>query len=547
MDRAGEDVSGLAAAACLAAAALLFFTGANDVANALGTSVGSRALTPAQAARVAAVCELLGAAVVGGSVAATLGDGVVHKCAFRGPVAYAGAMLSALVGAALWIGVATRYALPVSSTHAVVGAVVACGLLDGGPDAVGGGKVALTAASWVVSPLLGGAIAGAGYWGVRRGVLDAARPEARAERLAPLLVGGTAATLVLFVLLGAPKAVRPAWPWWVFLLVFAALLATLTGLAAWRLVPWLKRRMARQDRAAIRRRASSVASAASAASGASGAGGAAESAVTAVTAGGEAHSGHVVLLDAEIEGPRGSTPPGTPDAATRALDAQFQAAAAAAAAAGGGAEGADSSPLSAAPPDDAAGLSALTVNYAERWFVLPMIMTACGVSFAHGGNDIANAIGPLSEVLLLAVTGSLAQSEDATGTLWWVTPVGGLFIVAGLVVWGRKVMETVGEKITKLTFSKGFCAQFGAATAVLVATVLGMPISTTAVLIGAIAGVGAVGDGDGGGIDVKMVGKIVAGWVVTLPIAGGVSVAIFAIVRAAQPGEVWQNCTSAGY
>ena len=152
-----------------------------------------------------------------------------------------------------------------------------------------------------------------------------------------------------------------------------------------------------------------------------------------------------------------------------------------------------------------------------------MVLTAACVSFAHGGNDVANAVGPLNEVLL-----GLMQ-KDSLSELWFVPILGGIAIVLGLVIYGAKVMRTVGEKITKLSYSAGFCAQFGGAVAVLVATDMGLPISTTAVLIGAITGVG-LSEGSSN-IDVRMIFKIVAGWIITLPCAGVMSLIVFLIAK----------------
>lgn len=145
----------------------------------------------------------------------------------------------------------------------------------------------------------------------------------------------------------------------------------------------------------------------------------------------------------------------------------------------------------------------------------------------RAGNDVANAIGPFNVLLEFAV------DDTATGTKgmpFYVAMVGGLAIVVGLLTWGYKVMRTVGEKITRLTFTKGFAAQFGASISVLVATILGIPISTTAVLVGSVTGVGLV-DGNRG-VDLKLIGRIVVGWVVTLPAAGIVTALVFFLVNA---------------
>jgi phosphate/sulfate permease len=497
------------------AAVLLFMTGANDVANALGTSVGSRALTLKQACVVAAVFEMLGASIVGGSVASTLGDGIAHKCQFASPVTFVACMLSALVSAAMWIAVATKYALPVSSTHAIIGGVVAGALVDGGAGAVGGPMLLLTAVSWVTSPLLGGLASALVYWGSRRLVLNAPYPEQRSEQAAPFLIGGTVAVLVFFVMLGVSGAsVLRDIPWWGFLLLFLGMFFVCAVIAKLLVVPRVAARMDQHDRAVILERASTTDRYSNG-----------ETKETLVTRNVGIDDANVNLEEKdESTSASNNKTSDDIDALNRTFDAAEM----------GINEQELASSLGESPSEPATS-PALPSNHsqrADRWFILPMVMTACCVSFAHGGNDIANAIGPLSELLLFATTGSLDGSSSATVTLWYVTPLGGIFIVLGLSIYGKNVMKTVGSGITTLTYSKGFAAQFGAAIAVLFATVLGMPISTTAVLIGSIAGVG-ISDGQGRkSVDLKTVGKIVAGWIVTLPIAGALSAIIFVIVRA---------------
>ena len=166
---------------------------------------------------------------------------------------------------------------------------------------------------------------------------------------------------------------------------------------------------------------------------------------------------------------------------------------------------------------------------AERYFVLPMVMTACSVAFAHGSNDVGNAIGPFSATLHIYTTGGM---DGAAETPTIVTFCGGLGIVVGLAAFGRRVIETVGKKITPLTFSKGFAAQYGASLAVLICTAMGLPISTTSVLIGSIAGVG-MASGNENSVDLNVIKRIVLGWFATLPAAGVVAATIFAICKAA--------------
>lgn len=488
------DATGLAVVASLLASGLLFVTGANDVANALGTSVGSGALTVRQACIVAGIFELLGASLVGGSVSSTLGHGITVERAFSGPLAYCSAMFGGLFGSALWVAIATKYSLPVSSTHAIIGSVVSCALIEAGTSAVGGYQLGMTVISWFSSPILGGIIAAGTYFTIRKCVLESASPTRQSIRVAPALMGLTGATLVLFVLIGGPKTIRPQISWWLHTLIFLGLGLFFSGVAWAIVVPMLHRRFELQDRATI--------------------------------LGDTARSDDTIT---DVLNPIDTGISETIATADCPQDAE---------------EHTGSALKQLSPTDNAADATVTdgprVIDYAERWFGPPMIMTACCVSFAHGGNDIANAIGPLTEILLYAGFGSLDSTN--TSELWYVTPLGGVFLVLGLVLWGQNVMKTIGEKITRLTYSKGFAAQFGAAVAVLVATVMGLPISTTAVLVGAIAGVGFSEGANT--VDTRLVGKIVIGWIVTLPIAGLFAAAIFAIARAAVGSSSWPAITN---
>jgi len=462
------DGLGLLIVGAVLAAALLFFTGANDVANALGTSVGSGALSVRSACIIAAIFELLGSTLIGGNVSSTISSGIIDMASFSSPKVYAGAMLSALFGAGIWIAIATKFALPVSSTHSIVGAVVACALIEAGGSAVNGKELALTAASWFVSPVLGGIIAAAIHGMLRRFVLRTADPAAAAETIAPYLISFTLATLVLFVFTGLPENMMRRQRWFVYVLVWIIVFFTACFLSICFLVPRLKARYRASRTSALVRRVSQNLELAAVVK---------EGGFTQVAAGQEeAEDEEEIDRDGILE----------------------------------------------------------RRSAAEAWFALPLIMTACCVSLGHGGNDVANAVGPLLDLIMYATTGTL--DEPAT-SLWYVTPIGGIFIVIGLATLGHKVMETVGKKIVALTYSKGFAAQFGAAVAVLLATDEGLPISTTSVLVGAIAGVGLSSGGSGEGVNLRMFFKILLGWIATLPIAGAFAGTLFAIARAILLGD----------
>jgi PiT family inorganic phosphate transporter len=166
----------------------------------------------------------------------------------------------------------------------------------------------------------------------------------------------------------------------------------------------------------------------------------------------------------------------------------------------------------------------------ERVFAVLMVITACGMAFAHGSNDVANAIGPLAAVIGVATTGSIAAKSALP---IWVLVIGGVGIVIGLATFGRHVIATVGKKITQLTPSRGFAAELAAATTIVIASGTGMPISTTHTLVGAVLGVGLARGIDA--IDLRVVARILVSWVVTIPAGAFLAIVFFFIFKAVLP------------
>jgi PiT family inorganic phosphate transporter len=385
--------------------------GANDVANAMGTSVGSRALTIGRAIVVAGCLEFAGAFLAGGHVTDTVRKGMLDmELAALRPEFILYGMLAALASAGTLLLVATRYGLPVSTTHSIVGAIVGFGAVGLGWEAVAWAKVGQIALSWLTSPLIGGLLAYLIFSLIRRVVLDSDRPMENARRYGPVFYFYVFFIIGMLTLFKGLKNLKLD-----FELPEALVLSVGLGLIGAGL-GWLF----------IRR----------------------------VRAGSEDESG------------------------------RFQ--------------------------------------RVERVFVVLQILTACAVAFAHGSNDVANAIGPLAAVV------HVAQDLDVTGKSPvepWMLGVGGIGIVIGLATWGYRVMETVGKKITELTPSRGFSAELGAATTIVIASRLGIPVSTTHVLVGSVLGVGlARGIGV---LDLRVVGRILVSWVMTLPIAAILSVFFF--------------------
>ena len=383
--------------------------GANDVANAMGTSVGSGALTVGGAIIVAAVLEFAGAFLAGGHVTDTVRKGMLDLSMMtREQLVYG--MLGSLAAAGTLLVVATRFGLPISTTHSIVGAIVGFGAIAVGLDAVKWGKIAQIVLSWVTSPLLAGVIAFFIFQITRIKVLDKPDPVAQIRKLGPVFF------FFVFFIIGLVTLFKGLKP----LKLDLNLTQSLIGSVALGLI------------------------------------GAAIGAF------------FIRRVDVGEENPKHR------------------------------------------------------FSRVERIFVVLQILTACAIAFAHGSNDVANSIGPLAAISH-AVQGMDLGSKAPVEP--WMLAIGGIGIVIGLATWGYRVMETIGKKITELTPSRGFAAELAAATTIVVASRLGIPISTTHTLVGAVLGVGlARGIG---ALDLRVVGKILASWVATLPLAAGLSIFFF--------------------
>jgi len=386
--------------------------GANDVANAMGTSVGSGALSIRNAVIVAAVFEFSGALFVGGHVTDTVRKGMLDMELVRAdPDLLLFGMLGALASAGTLLAVATKFGLPVSTTHAIVGSIVGFGSVAWGVDAVNWGKVTQIVVSWVTSPVMGGVLAFLIFNLVRYSILSRDDPMKSAKRAGPYFFFAVLFIIGLVTLFKGLKHLN------LDLDLPEALMASV-GLGL----------------------------------------------VGAVI-------GWVFLSRVKSLG-------------ARKTGARF------------------------------VGV--------ERVFVVLQILTACAVAFAHGSNDVANSIGPLAAINAVVQEADLAKKQPVE---LWMLALGGIGIVFGLATWGYRVMETVGRKITELTPSRGFAAELAAAITIVLASRLGIPVSTTHILVGSVLGVGlARGIG---ALDLRVVGRIIVSWVATLPIAATLSIFFF--------------------
>jgi inorganic phosphate transporter, PiT family len=380
---------------------LAFNLGANDVANAMGTAVGAKSLTLRQALVVAGVLELTGAVVFGQGVSDRLITGIVDPAAYA-PLAFLQSMFAVLIASGIWINVATLKGWPVSSSHAVVGAIVGVGLVNLGPGAVQWSAVGLISVTWVLTPLASGLVAMAVYRGIQ-GILSQARLGEWLPWLSLLLVG------LLGLLLGP---------------VLGPLLGQHLG---------------------------------------------ATPIQTAAIGAGMASLGAIGLCH----------------------------------------------------------LSWSQVEEPERIFQRFQVISACAVAFAHGSNDVGNAIAPLAAILQV----SQGQAIEADSIPRWILALGGLGLVTGLAVLGGRVIATIGEGITELTPSQGFCAELATATVVLLASQAGLPVSTSHALVGGVVGISIVRRGLGDALRLPILRTIAAAWTLTIPIAAGLAMGVNGILR----------------
>ncbi len=430
-------VVGLALIVC---AYMAWNIGANDVANAMGTSVGSKALTLKQAVIIAAIFEFAGAFFAGDAVTKTVRKGILTvdfstvTPAISQDIAFG--FIAAMMAAAVWLTIATRMGLPVSTTHSIIGGIIGVGLVlevDHNAKYIDWEVVQKVVMSWVASPLMGGLLAFFSYWIIKKTILDAENPEQRSMWLAPILAFPTFFVLGLALQFKALKGffARAESNGWIADKT-AWLPAKENGVwnpfadAAWLPI---------------------------------------NSLILAAVIGAIGSFGlYMVLKKIDIN-------------------------------------------------EESKGFKGV-----ERIFVWLQIITAAYVAFAHGANDRSNAIGPMAAVWQVLSNDTGMLMEQAEIPLWLVL-LGSAGIAIGVMTWGWRVMETVGKKITEITPTRGFAAEFGAATTILVFSMpfLAVPVSTTHTLVGAVVGVGLAGGAKA--VDFRVFGKIAASWVASVPVA----------------------------
>jgi inorganic phosphate transporter, PiT family len=448
--------------------------GANDVANAMGTSVGSGALTLRQAVIIAAFLEFAGAYFFGSHVSETIQKEIVDPDIFiHSPQTLVYGMLAALLAAGAWLQLASYFGLPVSTTHSIIGAVIGFGAIVGGVHAVKWDTVLKIVASWIISPLAGGVFAYYLFGFLRKQIFYTYHPIETTKKLTPFLVFFI--ILVFAQILGSNITENLQFHLseiQVFgLSVCIALISALIGYVTVNRIkdnsqklkarpqygPEIVHALNKAKKHLLRVRSSSV---------------------------GELHN-HVSDLVDEV------------DNISHSLSHTIE----------------------------------QTVEHSEyhaveKVFGYLQIISACLMAFAHGANDVANAIGPLAAAIGALTTGVVAMQMDIPP---WILALGGAGIIIGLATWGWRVIETIGKKITELTPTRGFVAEFSAATTILIASRLGMPISTTHTLVGAVLGVGMARGIEA--LNLGMTRDIVISWIVTVPAGAALAVGFFYTIQ----------------
>ena len=405
--------------ACFFGFFMAWGVGANDVANAMGTSVGARAITIKQAIIIAMVFEFTGAWLAGGEVTSTIRSSIIdiESAGFDDrPELLIFGMLSSLLAAGIWLVVASKYGWPVSTTHSIIGAIIGFAVVGISADSVMWGQVLEIVASWIISPVFSGTIAFILFLSVEKLVLSREDPLKYAKKFVPyymFLVGFVIAMVTLVKGL-SHVGLEVTFSQSAFLALAFALLTVTIGI-------FLLRRLRLPD----------------------------------------------------------SDQP----------TAQMQS--------------------------------------VERVFGVLMIFTACSMAFAHGSNDVANAIGPLAAINSVIENNGAFEAESALPV--WILLLGGFGIVTGLAMWGHRVIRTIGKNITELTPSRGFAAEIAAATTVVIASGTGIPVSTTHTLVGAVLGVGLARGMSA--LNFGVVGRIFLSWIVTLPAGAILSIVFFFIFK----------------
>ena len=400
--------------------------GANDLANSMASAVGAKAINLKTAIILGGLLAFIGAVFVGSNVADTIRKGIIDPDSriFVENQAYLmyGA-ISALLGASFWITVATWKELPISTTHSIVGGMMGFGIAVGGWGMVDWPVMGKIAASWVISPIIGGVLAYFIFKAILKFILKKDDPLQAAKNIGPIFVGLTFFIIASSLFLKTPAGKRIG-----FSIEYFLLLALIVGIIS-------------------------------------------------------AFIGRIIILKYFFNNEKNKN---------KSQEELYK--------------------------------------LVEEIFRKLQIMTSCYVAFALGANDVANAIGPMAAAWSIELSGSAGAQVDVP---YYLLVLGGIGIAIGMATWGYRVIKTIGTKITHLTNTRGFTIDFGAATSVLIASKLGMPVSTTHAVVGAVVGVGLARGLEA--IDLSIIKRIIVTWVVTVPISAITAGGLFIAFKTAFP------------
>jgi len=388
--------------------------GANDLANSMGTSVGSRALTIRKAIIIAGIFEFAGAVLVGSHVTTTLQKGIVNPYTpvfASDPYLYIYGMLAALLAAAIWISISTYFSLPISTSQSIVGAIIGFGVIAAGVSAVSWSKMIEIGESWILSPIVGAALAFFIFLIIKKVIFDTNKPFESAKKSLPFFTFALFSVIIFSIFKSLECTSFPVIPFYIVVAI-TIIVGIISAIITYILLNRYK----------------------------------------------------TIKINTDAE----------------------------------------------------------AYHAIEHFFIYLQIITACFVAFAHGSNDVANAIGPLAAVIDILQNGAI---QSVIICPIWLIALGGVGIIVGLATWGHKVIATIGEKITEITPTRGFSAEFSTAFVVLVCSRLGLPVSTSQVLVGSVIGVGLAKGIVA--VDLKVIKKIFVCWVITVPVSALTSAIIF--------------------
>eukprot|EP01134_Creolimax_fragrantissima_P006979 CFRG6979T1 len=470
--------------------ALAMAMGANDVANAFGTSVGAGVLTIKLALPIAAVFEFVGAVTLGRGVSTTIRKGVVDITTFDDiPGLLMLGNWSSAVGAGAWVALSTAFALPTSTTNAVVGAIIGFALTENGSDGVDWAGVGKIIGSWVISPVFAGLIAASVFFVTRKVVME--QPiEVALPRTRWYISGAISAVIFLVVVFVTyDQTDGGIWNWLGVVVALCAAAIVFLGLF---FLPFgidlffkvvVGSIHAREARAAEKLDAK----------------------IANESVNAEQYQSSVEIVESNNELDKKSS-----IGIGAANDDLMN----------------DIETMTVEPEGD--GTTIYDKSVEER-FAAAQIIDACYLSFNHGANDIANVAGPVAGVWGIYTTGTTASEYD---TPLWIICVMGVGIAVGLAIWGAPVMRTIGQSMTKVTPSRGFSMEIGTATAVLIASFLHIPVSTTHSAVGSVIAVGLCsGKPLKEAVNWRLFSGIAIGWGLTLPVAGAISAGVYALFR----------------